>query len=68
MIKGSFNNLFYMITLQKFPPFMLFTLFSYSDSLIFVLIVVNLLVCGFMAILSSDFKTLLIGSSLANNS
>lgn len=67
-IKRGVLPLYYMMTLQKFPVLLFVNLmeWSYLENTCFLIL--NLIICGCMALISRDLKSLLIRSSLSNNS
>jgi hypothetical protein len=67
IINSSIFVLFLMITFQKLPIIIIIYIFSSFD-LFLLLMLINLLVCGSLALTSCNLKTLLVASSLANNS
>lgn len=68
MIKTNTLVLFFMMTLQKLPILIFFQFSEIKIDLFYLFVLLNLAVRGAIALLSSDLKTLLVSSSLANNS
>lgn len=67
-MKSNTLMLFYIMTLQKLPILMFFKFLELDKTLFYLLVLLNLLVGGAMALMMSDLKSLIISSSLANNS
>jgi hypothetical protein len=68
IIKRDLISLFYIITFQKLPPLIIISSILCSIIYYDYVLILNVLVCGLVAFTSSDFKTLLVSSSLGNNS
>jgi len=68
IIKRNLPVLFLMITFQKIPILIFLNFVNLNNLSIIILLLLNLFVCGSVALLTSDLKSLLIASSLSNNS